>query len=469
MAVGRLEKTPTPQIQTPLLEPGHTYGSIADDISGVVLTRRTPLGWLLAFGVGATLLTIYLISVSWLFIRGVGIWGINIPVGWGFAIVTFIWWIGIGHAGTLISAILLLLRQNWRTSINRFAETMTLFAVVCAGLYPILHLGRPWLFFWIIPYPNTYALWPQFRSALAWDLFAITAYGTTSALFWFVGLIPDLAAMRDTTQNRLLKFIYGFFAMGWRGSARHWHHYETVYLLLAAIATPLVVSVHTIVSFDFAISVIPGWHTTVFPPYFVAGAVFSGFAMVVTLLIPLRRIYGLQDFITLRHFDIIGKVLLTTGMIVAYGYLTEGFIAWYSGTEAEIYMIINRFTGPYAPFIYALVACNILSIQLLWFKRLRTNLVFMFVLSLVINTGMWLERFMIVIVSLHRDYIPASWDLFIATPWDWGLLFGSLGLFLVLLLLFIRTLPMISIFEMREFFAQTVGTEGRVASLREDS
>jgi molybdopterin-containing oxidoreductase family membrane subunit len=341
---------------------------------------------------------------------------------------------------------------------------MTLFAVACAGLYPILHLGRPWLFYWILPYPNTFDLWPQFRSALAWDVFAITAYATTSALFWFTGLIPDLASMRDKTRHPLLRYLFGFFAMGWRGSARHWHNYERLYLLLAAIATPLVVSVHTVVSFDFAISQVPGWNTTILPPYFVAGAVFSGFAMVVSLLVPIRKIYHLEDMITLRHFDIMAKILLTTGLMVTYGYITETFTAWYSGSPYDIYVLKNRIAGPYAPIVWGLIICNVLSIQLFWFKRVRTNLTLLFILSIVINTGMWLERFMIIVISLSRDFLPSSWGLFIPTVWDWSQLFGSIGLFLVLLFLFIRTLPMISIFEMQEFISQSEPEEKKLAT-----
>lgn len=438
-----------------ILEPGHTYDSVGKKISNVVLDVRTPLGWVIGFGAAAILFTMYLISIAVLFAIGTGVWGNNTPVAWAFPIVTFVWWIGIGHAGTLISAILFLLRQEWRTSINRFAEAMTLFAVACAGLYPILHLGRPWVFYWIMPYPNTFGMWPQFRSALAWDVFAISTYATISALFWFVGLIPDLAGMRDRAKNPVLKFGYGLLSMGWRGSARHWERHQALYLLLAAIATPLVVSVHTVVSFDFAISQLPGWTTTVLPPYFVAGAVFSGFAMVVTLLVPMRKLYGLQDMITVRHFDIMGKILLTTGLIVGYGYTTEFFTAFYGGSVYEVDMMWYRLTGAYAPFVWALAACNLVSIQFLWFKKVRTNLWLMFILSLIINTGMWLERFMIVVISLTHDFLPASWGLFSATKWDFSLMFGSLGLFLVLLFLFVRTLPMISVFEMQELIHKT--------------
>jgi Ni/Fe-hydrogenase subunit HybB-like protein len=454
MALGHAEKPGQIQ-EIPLLQPGHSYGSVTDKISQVVLNLRTPLGWFIGFGLGGILFTIFLITVGYLFAYGVGVWGVNVPVAWGFAIIMLVWWIGIGHAGTLISAILLLFRQTWRTSINRFAEAMTLFAVACAGLFPILHLGRPWIFYWIMPYPNTFNLWPQFRSPLAWDVFAITAYATTSALFWFVGLIPDLAAMRDKTTFKPLKYFYGMLAMGWRGSARHWHHYNSIYLLLAAIATPLVVSVHTVISFDFATSIIPGWHTTIFPPYFVAGAVFSGFAMVISLTIPLRKIFKLEDFITLRHFDLMAKVMLTTGLVVVYGYMLEVFTGWYSGNEVEIFMLKNRVLGPYGPAVYLLIFCNAIAIQLLWFKKIRTNLVLLFIISIIVNTGMWLERFMIIVISLSRDFLPSSWGIFIPTQWDWGVMFGSLGLFLVLLFLFVRTLPMISIFEVRELLAET--------------
>src|SRR5213080_2056865 len=328
---------------------GHTYATITDKISSIVLSRKTSLGWLFGFGVGFALVMLLLVAITYLFAAGIGIWGVNIPVAWGFAIVNFVWWIGIGHAGTLISAILLLLRQGWRQSINRFAEAMTLFAVACAGLFPLLHLGRPWLFYWLIPYPNTMALWPQFRSPLVWDFFAVSTYFTISLLFWYVGLIPDLATLRDRSQSRIGRVAYGVFALGWRGSARHWQRYEVSYLLLAGLATPLVVSVHTVVSFDFSVAQLPGWHSTIFPPYFVAGAIFSGFAMVITLAIPLRAAYGLQDLITERHLQNMAKILLVTGLIVAYGYFMEGFMAWYSGNRFERYVQLNRLVGPYGP------------------------------------------------------------------------------------------------------------------------
>ena len=390
------------------------------------------------------------LAVGYLFMKGVGIWGIRIPIAWGFAIVNFVWWIGIGHAGTLISAILLLLHQYWRNSINRFAEAMTLFAVSCAGMFPILHLGRPWLFYWLFPWPNTMAIWPQFRSPLVWDVFAVSTYATISFVFWFVGLIPDFASMRDKARKKFARVLFGLLAMGWRGSARHWHRYETTYLLLAGLATPLVVSVHSVVSFDFAISIIPGWHTTIFPPYFVAGAIYSGFAMVLTLVIPTRKLYGLQDFITARHLDYMAKVMLATGLIVAYGYLMETFIAWYSGNRYEWYMMVNRMTGPYAGAYWSLILCNILIPQLLWFPKIRKNITMLFILSLVINMGMWLERFVIVITSLHRDFLPSAWSMYYPTIWDWATFAGTIGLFIGLMFLFIRLLPMISMFELRQ-------------------
>lgn len=374
---------------------------------------------------------------------------INIPVGWGFAIINFVWWIGIGHAGTLISAILLLFRQDWRTSINRFAEAMTLFAVAAAGMFPLLHLGRPWLFYWLMPYPNTMALWPQFRSPLVWDVFLVSTYALVSLLFWYVGLVPDFATLRDRTKARTKKIIYGILAMGWRGSAIHWHRYETAYLLLAGLAAPLVISVHTIVSFDFAMAIVPGWHSTIFPPYFVAGAVYAGFAMVLTLSIPLRKIYGLEDFITMRHLKNMAKVMLATGLIVAYGYMMEIFTAWYSANEFEEYVIANRFTGPYAPLFFALLFCNVVVPQLIWLEKVQNSVIALFAIAMVVNVGMWLERFIIVVTSLHRDFLPSSWGMYTGTIWDWATFIGTIGLFLSLLFLFLRVIPAISIFEMR--------------------
>src|SRR5947209_3178652 len=432
-----------------IIGPGHTYATITDKISSIVLTRKTTLGWLLGFGVAFLLVMLLFYSTAYLLIEGIGIWGVNIPVAWGFAIINFVWWIGIGHAGTLISAILLLLRQGWRQSINRFAEAMTLFAVACAGLFPLLHLGRPWFAYWLLPYPSTMGVWPQFRSPLVWDVFAVATYFTVSLLFWFVGLIPDLATLRDRSTSRLGRIAYGVLAMGWRGSAIHWHRYDTAYLLLAGLATPLVVSVHTVVSFDFAVAIVPGWHTTIFPPYFVAGAIYSGFAMVLTLAIPIRAVYGLQDFITSRHLQNMAKVMLVTGLIVAYGYLIEAFIGWYSADRFERFVSLNRMSGPYAIFYWALIVCNIAVPQALWFKRVRTSVPVLFVIALIINVGMWLERFIIVVTSLHRDFLTSSWGMYSPTFWDWATFVGSIGLFLALLFLFLRFLPMISIAEMR--------------------
>jgi Ni/Fe-hydrogenase subunit HybB-like protein len=433
----------------PVIAPGHTFSSVTDKISSIVLTRKTPISWWIGFLIAFAIMNVMMVAITYLFVKGTGIWGINIPVGWGFAIVNFVWWIGIGHAGTLISAILLLLKQTWRTSINRFAEAMTLFAVACAGIFPVIHTGRPWLAYWLFPYPNTMGVWPQFRSPLIWDVFAVSTYATVSLLFWFVGLIPDLATLRDRSQSRVGRVVYGMLAMGWRGSARHWHRYETAYLLLAGLATPLVVSVHTVVSFDFAIAIVPGWHTTIFPPYFVAGAIYSGFAMVLTLAIPIRAVYGLEDFITMRHLENMAKVMLVTGLIVAYGYAIEAFIAWYGGNKYEGFMIWNRMTGPYAPVYWLLIACNIVIPQALWFRRVRKTVPALFVIALIVNVGMWLERFIIVVTSLTRDFMPSAWGMFRPTIWDWATFVGTIGLFLTLLFLFLRFLPMISIAEMR--------------------
>jgi len=434
----------------PVIAPGHTFASVTEKIAAIVLTRRHPLSWFFGLFVGMTLLAMLGLAVTYLLVKGTGIWGINIPVGWGFAIINFVWWIGIGHAGTLISAILLLLKQDWRTSINRFAEAMTLFAVACALLFPLIHTGRPWLAaYWLLPYPNSMGVWPQFRSPLIWDVFAVSTYATVSLLFWYTGLVPDLATLRDRAKNKWLGRLYGMFALGWRGSARHWARYETAYLLLAGLSTPLVLSVHTVVSFDFSIGLIPGWHATIFPPYFVAGAIYAGFAMVLTLAIPLRVLYGLEDFITMRHLENMGKVMLVTGLIVGYGYVMEAFFGYYSANKYEGFMIWNRMTGPYAPVYWALIFCNIISPQWLWIKRVRTSPLMLFGISMIVNVGMWLERFVIVVTSLHRDFLPSSWGMFYPTKWDWMTFFGTIGLFLTLFFLFIRVLPMISIFEMR--------------------
>jgi molybdopterin-containing oxidoreductase family membrane subunit len=433
----------------PVIEPGYTFASITEKISSIVLMKKTPIGWFVGFGISFILLLALLFTIANLLFVGVGIFGINIPVGWGFDIINFVWWIGIGHAGTLISAILLLLRQEWRTSINRFAEAMTLFAVSCAALYPVFHMGRPWLAYWLFPYPNSMSIWPQFRSPLVWDVFAVSTYATVSALFWFIGLIPDLATLRDRSNSKIGRIIYGMLAMGWRGSTRHWHRYETAYLLLAALSTPLVVSVHTIVSFDFAVGIIPGWHATIFPPYFVAGAIYAGFAMVLTLAIPIRAVYGLEGFITMRHIQNMAKIMLATGLLVAYGYMMETFMAWYSGIQYEKYTIMNRFTGPYKHMYWALMFCNVFVPQLLWSPKLRNNTKLLFLISIIVSIGMWLERYIIIVVSLHRDFLPSSWGMYEGSKFDWAMFIGTIGLFLTLLFLFIRVLPMISIFEMR--------------------
>jgi molybdopterin-containing oxidoreductase family membrane subunit len=360
-----------------------------------------------------------------------------------------VWWIGIGHAGTLISAILLLLRQEWRNAINRFAEAMTIFAVACAGMYPLLHLGRPWVAFFILPYPNTMGLWPQFRSPLLWDVFAISTYASVSILFWFLGLIPDFAMLRDRAKNIWVKRIYGAVALGWRGSARHWHRYEMASLLLAGLCTPLVVSVHSIVSFDFAIGIVPGWHTTIFPPYFVAGAIYAGFAMVLTILLPVRSWYNMKSLITDYHIDNMAKVMLATSLIVAYGYICEAFFAFYTNNQYEAFMMMNRFNGPYAWSYWALIFCNILTPQLLWFKSVRSNTYKLWAITIVVGIGMWLERYVIIITSLTRDFMPSSWGTYHGTPWDWGIYIGTLGFFIVCMCMFIRLLPLLAVHEVR--------------------
>jgi Ni/Fe-hydrogenase subunit HybB-like protein len=435
-----------------MVEPGHTSASITRKIIEIPLTRlkKTRAGWILGFLIAFLGTMVFLYAVTVLFIKGVGIWGVNIPVGWGFAITNLVWWIGIGHAGTLISAILLLFRQPWRTSINRFAEAMTLFAVLMALQFPILHLGRPWLFYTLIPYPNNEALWPQFRSPLVWDVFAISTYGLVSLIFWYMGLVPDLSTLRDKARNGVVRRIYGIMALGWRNSARHWHHYQSLYFLLAVLATPLVISVHSIVSVDFAYGIVPGWHSTIFPPYFVAGAVFSGFAMVLTLTIPLRSYFSLKGLITDRHLELMAKVMLAMGLIVAYGYLTEIFEAYYSGDTYNMFNDMDRMIGFYAPLYWGLILANVIVPQLLWFKKVRRTPAALFVIALVINVGMWLERFIIVVQSLSKDYMPSAWSLYQPTIWDILTFVGTIGVFLTLIFLFVRLLPAISIFEMRE-------------------
>jgi len=433
----------------PVLEPGHTFATITDKISSIVLTKRTPLGWFLGVGLAGMISAVLFYAIGFLIYQGVGIWGINHPISWGLAIVNFVWWIGIGHAGTLISAILLLLRQSWRNSINRFAEAMTIFAVMQAGLFPLLHLGRPWLFYWLFPYPNTMTVWPQFRSPLVWDVFAVSTYFTISLVFWYIGLVPDLATLRDRAQNRAARIIYGMLALGWRGSARHWHRYETAYLLLAGLATPLVLSVHTVVSFDFTVAILPGWHSTIFPPYFVAGAIYSGFAMVLILAIPIRAVYNLEDMITDRHLDNCAKVMLATGLIVAYGYIMETFMAWYGGNFFDKHMIWNRMHGPYRVAYWTLIAINVGFVNVLWTRKVRFTPKLLWVVSLIVLVAMWLERFVIVITSLAQDFLPSSWGIYIPTRWDWMTFIGTIGFFAFMFLLFIRVMPMISIAEMK--------------------
>jgi len=437
----------------PYLGPEHSYGEITDRVDALALAPRRRLGWWLGFGLGFALVLLLLFTISALLVVGVGLWGINVPVAWGFAITSFVWWVGIGHAGTLISAILLLLKQQWRTSINRFAEAMTIFAVMNAGLYPLMHLGRPWFWYWLVPYPSTMGLWPQFRSPLVWDFFAVGTYFTVSLIFWYLGMIPDLASLRDRAAGSVARVSYGLLALGWRGSARHWARYEQGYYLLAALATPLVVSVHSVVSADFAVAILPGWHSTIFPPYFVAGAIYSGFAMVLTIAIPLRRVYHLEDLVTARHLDTMAKFMLATGLAVAYSYIVEHFIGWYSGNLDEEAMLVNRAFGPYALWFWLLLACNVGVGQGLWFKRVRQSPVLLLIVSLLINVGMWVERFVIVAGSLaYADPLPATRGLFLPTFWDWSMLAGTLGLFVAAMFLFARFLPVVPAFEVRRLF-----------------
>ncbi len=441
-------------VDTPLVSPTETYESATENIGAIVLQPRQPKSWLMGAAIGFTLLMVLFGAIAWLLYRGVGIWGINIPIAWGFAIVNFVWWIGIGHAGTFISAILLLLHQEWRTSINRLTEAMTLFAVACAGLFPLLHLGRPWLFFWLFPYPDTMGLWPQFRSPLVWDVFAVSTYFTVSFIFWYSGLLPDVATLRDRAPTRAKRVIYGILALGWRGSAKHWQNHQSAYLLLAGLATPLVLSVHSVVSFDFSVALVPGWHSTIFPPYFVAGAIYSGFAMVLNLVIPIRKLYGLQNFITTRHLNNMANVMLVTGMMVTYGYIMEAFMAWYSGDIFERSMMNNRAFGPYGWIFWGLILFNVLVPQALWSRAVRTNPISLFFVALSINAGMWIERFVIVVTSLHRDFTPSAWGMYSPTVWDWATFVGSIGLFLTLMLLFIRFLPMIAMSETRKLIEE---------------
>ena len=439
-----------------VIAPGHNFKSVTQKITGLVLTDFTPMGWIGGLTVAGGIAMLVLTAVTWLFLKGVGIWGITIPVGWGFAIINFVWWIGIGHAGTLISAILLLFKQTWRNSINRFAEAMTIFAVCCAGMFPLIHVGRPWLSYWLFPYPSTMNVWPQFRSPLAWDVFAVSTYAIISVVFWYVGMIPDFGTLRDRAVMPLAKYFYGMLSLGWRGSTRHWVRYETSSLLLAGLSTPLVLSVHTVISFDFAVAAMAGWHTTIFPPYFVAGAIYSGFAMVITLAIPIRKFYHLEDLITLRHLDNMAKVMLATGMIVGYGYCMEVFMSWYAASHWEFFMMWNRMFGPMGWAYWCLILTNLaIPLTTLWSRKLRVNALYLFLLSFIINTGMWLERFVIVVTSLYREYLPSSWGTYRATKWDYMTFVGTWGLFTFLFLLFVRFLPMIPMSEIRMMLPQS--------------
>jgi molybdopterin-containing oxidoreductase family membrane subunit len=448
---------PADAVNPPLVLGDLKYRDVTNTVSEIVETR-TPRAWYIAISITIGITLMMKAMLGYLVTTGVGVWGNNQPVGWGWDITNFVFWIGIGHAGTLISAILFLFRQKWRTSINRFAEAMTLFAVACAGIYPLFHVGRAWRAYWLFPLPNLdLGMWPNFRSPLIWDVFAVSTYATVSAMFWYVGLLPDLATLRDRAvvqkASKLRQRIFAVASLGWRGSAHRWKNYELAYLILAGISTPLVLSVHSVVSFDFATSILPGWHTTIFPPYFVAGAIFSGFAMVVTLMVLARWIYGLHNLVTMRHLENMNKVMLATGMIVGYAYATEFFIAWYSGNRYEQFVFMNRAFGPYWWAYWTMVSCNVIVPQIFWFKKMRTSLPVMFVASILINIGMWFERFVIIASSLHRDFLPSSWGYFRPTFVDILTFVGTFGLFLTLFLLFIRFLPMIAISEVKGVMA----------------
>lgn len=436
-----------------LVKGDHDFASITTLLSDIP-RQHTPLWWYIAFGVSNILLAVMLAMIIWLVWEGIGVWGLNNPVGWGWDITNFVWWVGIGHAGTLISAILFLFRQGWRTAINRFAEAMTIFAVMCAGLFPAIHVGRIWTIYWIFPLPNSMHLWPNFNSPLLWDVFAVFTYLVVSTLFWYVGLVPDLATMRDKVKNKFSKMLYGVFALGWTGANRHWQNYEKAYMILAGLATPLVLSVHTIVSFDFAVSIIPGWHTTIFPPYFVAGAVFSGFAMVLSLLIIIRKLYKLEDIMTIDHVEKMNIIILVTGNMVGFAYAMEFFIAWYGGVEYEKFAFINRAFGPYAWAYWTMITCNVIAPQFFWVKKFRRNITLTFILSIVINIGMWFERFVITVTSLAQDYLPSSWGYFSPTYVDVLIYVGTLGLFFTCFLLFLRFLPMVAISEIKGVMPQ---------------
>ena len=439
---------PNPMQRPPLVKNNRSMRWVTDHVVGIV-ERKTPLWWWIAFFISSFVAAVGITMMVYLIATGVGVWGLDNTVSWGWAIVNFVFWIGIGHAGTLISAILFLTRQRWRTAVNRAAEAMTIFAVICAGIFPGIHVGRIWMVWYLAPVPTNLGIWQNFRSALLWDVFAVGTYFTVSLLFWYMGLIPDLATIRDRAKTKVKKFIYGFLAMGWRGGNRQWRHYEKAYLVLAGLATPLVLSVHTVVSFDFATAVIPGWHTTIFPPYFVAGAIFSGFAMVLTLLIPARSLFKLQDIITEKHLDNMCKIILLTGSIVGYAYMIEFFIAWYGQNPYEQYAFVNRATGPYWWAYWTMITCNVISPQLFWFKKMRSTPILIFIITIFVNIGMWFERFVIIVTSLSRDFLPSSWFYFKPTYVDIWTFIGSFGIFLALFLLFVRFLPMIAASEIK--------------------
>ena len=440
----------SPAAQRPILPPEASYAGMIGVVADPVLQRRAGRRWWIGFGIALLLTLGFAFCLAWLFIEGVGIWGINTPVVWGFAIAIFVWWLGIGHAGTLISALLLITRQSWRASINRFAEAMTLFAATIAGLFPIMHLGRPYRFYWLVPYPNTMEVWPQWRSALVWDFAAISTYIIFSILFWYWGLIPDLATMRDRARGRLARRLYGIFALGWCGSARHWHAHDMLYRAMAGLAVPLVVSVHSVVGMDFAASLMPGWQETIFPPYFVVGAMFSGFAMVVTLAVLLRWGLGLQEIITARHFDAMGKIVLAGSVAMGLSYLTEWFTTWYGGERIEQEHLHYLFHGDYAPLYYAMLGCNVVVPQLLWAGRLRRNIAVAFVVSIVINIGMWLERILIIWNTLSHTHLPSMRHVFYPTFWDWATLGCSIGFFGFLFFCFVRLLPSVAMHDLNK-------------------
>lgn len=443
-----------PTRRAPLIVGDNDFASVTQKVCSLVERPKPPRAWYIAFGCSASLTLLLLGMVVYLVATGVGVWGLNNPVGWGWDITNFVFWVGIGHAGTLISAILFLFRQKWRTSINRFAEAMTIFAVVCAGIFPGIHVGRVWFAYWLAPYPNQMQMWPNFRSPLLWDVFAVSTYALVSLMFWYMGMIPDMATLRDRAKTRVRQIAYGLLAMGWRGSNRQWLRYERAYLLLAALATPLVLSVHSVVSFDFAVSQVPGWHTTIFPPYFVAGAIFSGFAMVTTLIIPARQFFGLKEIITPRHLDNMTRIILATGSMVGYAYAIEFFMAWYSGNGYERFAFLNRALGPYAWAYWIMVSCNVLAPQLFWFKLCRSNVWIMLAICIAVNIGMWFERFVIIVTSLSSDYLPSSWGAYSPSWVEICTFLGSFGLFFTLFLLFCRYLPMVAMAEVKSVMPQ---------------